>query len=106
MAMQTLTRQMPKEQHMMKILLASILVFSLALSGCTGMSTTQQRTLTGGAIGAAGGAAIGAMSGNTGLGAAIGGAAGLAGGFLYDQSQQYQNETYQRGCSHGQQQSE
>ena len=78
---------------MSKILPASILVFGLALSGCAGMSTTQQHTLTGSVIGAAGGAAIGAMSGNTGLGAAIGGAAGLAGGFLYDQAQQYQNET-------------
>lgn len=88
----------------MKILLASILIFSLALSGCAGMTTTQQRTLTGGAVGAAGGAAIGAMSGNAGLGAAIGGAAGLAGGYLYDQSQQHQNEIYQSGCSQGRQQ--
>jgi osmotically inducible lipoprotein OsmB len=85
---------------MMKITLAFVLVMSLALGGCAGMTTTQQHALTGAALGAAGGSAIGAMSGNAGLGAAIGGAAGLAGGYLYDQSLQHQDETYQRGCSH------
>ena len=90
----------------MRLLLASVLIISLALSGCAGMTTTQQRTLTGGALGAAGGAAIGAMSGNAGLGAAIGGAAGMAGGYLYDQSQKQQNEIYQRGCTHGRQQAQ
>lgn len=90
----------------MKIPVVFILIVSLAFGGCAGMTTTQRRTVTGGAIGAAGGAAIGAMSGNAGLGAAIGGAAGMAGGYLYDQSQKHQDEIYQRGCTHGRQQSQ
>ena len=35
---------------------------ALLLSGCAGMSDTQQRTLTGGAGGAAGGALIGVVA--------------------------------------------
>jgi hypothetical protein len=68
---------------MVKILMASVLVISLALGGCAGMTPTQQSTLSGGAMGAAGGAVIGAIGGNAALGAAVGGAAGLAGGYLY-----------------------
>ena len=34
------------------------------LSGCAGMSDTQQRALTGTGIGAAGGAVLGAIGGN------------------------------------------
>jgi osmotically inducible lipoprotein OsmB len=49
------------------------------------MSPTEQRVLSGGAIGAGSGALIGAAAGNAGAGAAIGGGAGLLGGFLYDQ---------------------
>jgi hypothetical protein len=58
---------------------------SLALLGttaCSNLSTTQQRTLTGGAIGAAAGAGIGFMAGAPGIGAAVGGAAGAAIGGL------------------------
>jgi hypothetical protein len=33
-------------------------------TGCVGMSTRQQRALSGGAIGAAGGAAFGALAGS------------------------------------------
>ena len=82
------------------------MVLAVLLSGCAGMSDTQQRTLTGGAGGAAGGAAIGALAGSAGLGAAIGGAAGLAGGYLYDQYKNSQNETYQRGVAAGRAQSQ
>lgn len=57
----------------------------LALTaGCTGMSTRQQRALSGGAIGAAGGAAIGAMAGSPTTGAIVGGAVGTATGALWD----------------------
>jgi osmotically inducible lipoprotein OsmB len=79
---------------------------AILLSGCAGMSDTQQRTLTGGAGGAAGGAAIGALAGSAGLGAAIGGAAGLAGGYLYDQYKKSEEETYQRGVAAGRAQSQ
>jgi hypothetical protein len=61
-------------------------LFALAIAGCAGMSYTQQRMLSGGAIGAGTGAAVGAMTGGSaGTGAAIGGAAGVVGGALVDQ---------------------
>lgn len=70
-------------------------VFALAVlaagsfaTGCANMTPTQQRALSGGAIGAATGAALGSLSGNAGSGAAIGGAAGAAGGYLYEKDQQ------------------
>ncbi|MGA7874940.1 MAG: YMGG-like glycine zipper-containing protein [Desulfoferrobacter sp.] len=73
-----------------KILLSKftiILVLLLMLLGCAGMNSTQQRTLSGGAMGAGAGAAIGAVSGGSPVtGAVIGGAAGAAGGYLYDKS--------------------
>jgi hypothetical protein len=56
----------------------------LVLTGCSGLSDTQQRALTGTGIGAAGGAVLGAIGGNAGLGAVAGAAAGLAGGLIYD----------------------
>ena len=71
------------------------------LSGCAGMTDTQQRTLTGGAGGAAGGALIGALAGNAGLGAAIGGATGLAGGYIWDQHKQAEQRAYQQGVAAG-----
>ena len=53
--------------------------------GCSSMSDTEKRTLTGGGIGAASGALIGQLATGRPLeGAAIGAAAGLAGGWLYD----------------------
>jgi osmotically inducible lipoprotein OsmB len=89
---------------MMKILLVLMLTISLALAGCAGMTSTQQRTLSGGAFGAAGGAVIGAIAGNAGMGAAIGGAAGLAGGFLYDQYRQSEERAFQQGYQAGKRQ--
>jgi osmotically inducible lipoprotein OsmB len=69
---------------MYKITITMILVIGLALGGCSGMSDTEQRTLSGAAIGAGAGTAIGAISGNTGLGAVVGTAVGAGGGYLYD----------------------
>jgi osmotically inducible lipoprotein OsmB len=58
-----------------------------SLSGCAGMTRTQQTTLSGGAIGAAGGAALGAITGgNAAVGAAVGGAAGALGGYIIGES--------------------
>jgi len=71
--------------------------FFIALAGCAGMSDTEQRTLSGGAIGAAGGALIGAMAGAPGWGAAIGGAAGLASGYLYDRHRKKIDAAYRQG---------
>ena len=70
---------------MKKITITFILVIGLALGGCSGMSDTEQRTLSGGAIGAGAGAVVGAAAGNAGLGAVVGAGAGVAGGYLYDQ---------------------
>ena len=67
---------------------AIFLVFTLAFTavGCSGMTKTQQTTLSGGAIGAAGGALLGAIAGNAAIGAAVGGGVGLLGGYLYGES--------------------
>lgn len=69
---------------MRKLVVLTLIICVLSL-GCSGMSDTAQRTLSGGAIGAASGAAIGAIAGDAATGAAIGGGAGVLGGFLYDQ---------------------
>ncbi len=60
---------------------------ALTLSACSGMSTREQRVLSGAGIGAGTGAAIGAATGGSATtGAVIGGAAGAAGGYIYDRS--------------------
>jgi len=69
----------------MKRTLALVLVVVLLVGSCSGMSNTQQRVLTGGAVGAGSGALIGWAAGCPGCGAAIGGGAGLMGGYIYDQ---------------------
>ena len=63
------------------------LIAILFSGGCSGMSHTEQRVLSGGAMGAAGGAIIGAAAGSAAIGAAVGGGAGLLGGLAYDQYQ-------------------
>jgi osmotically inducible lipoprotein OsmB len=66
---------MSKQKTINKILAVLLLVFILA--GCAGMSTTQQRTLSGGAIGAGAGVLIGGVAGGSpGVGAAVGAGAG------------------------------
>ena len=84
----------------MKVTIA-VLAGAIALSGCTGMSDTQQRALTGTAGGAAAGAAIGAMAGNAGLGAAIGAGAGLVGGLIYDRTKKNEQSAYDQGYAAG-----
>jgi len=66
-----------------KLVLACCLAVGLA--GCANMSSTEQRTLSGAAIGTAGGALIGELArGRPLTGAAIGAVAGTVGGWLYD----------------------
>ncbi len=61
---------------------AAVLVTALTL-GCAGLTPTQQRALSGGAIGAAGGTALSAIAGgNAAVGAVVGGAAGALTGTL------------------------
>lgn len=88
---------------MKKIAIMMILALSLSIVGCSGMSDTQQRTLSGGAMGAGAGALVGAISGEAMWGAAIGAAAGAAGGYLYDQNVKSKEKAYQDGYNAGKQ---
>ena len=72
---------------------------ALPLIACADMTPTQQRAVSGTAIGAGGGAIIGAMAGNAGLGAG----AGLLGGLLVDRSRQAQDTAFQQGLAAGRQ---
>jgi hypothetical protein len=60
----------------------------LLLAGCANMNHTEQRVLSGTAIGAGAGAAIGAVTGGLSIpaGAAIGAAAGAVTGVIIDQT--------------------
>jgi len=58
----------------------------LGLAGCSNMDDTQQRMVSGGAIGVVAGAAGTVVTGGcVACGMAIGGAVGTAGGYLIDQ---------------------
>ena len=74
----------------MKKVLILVMVATVTLGACSGMSYTEQRTLSGGAIGAGSGALIGWAAGNPAAGAAIGAGAGALGGYLYDQYEKSQ----------------
>lgn len=66
--------------------LLAMTVATLSLGACSNLNTTQQRTLSGGAIGAGTGAVVTAVSGGcVSCGAVVGGAVGAAGGLIYDQ---------------------
>ena len=59
---------------------------TLFLAACSGMTTTQQSTLSGGAIGAAAGAGIAAIAGgNAATGALVGGGLGAVTGYITGQ---------------------
>jgi uncharacterized protein YcfJ len=79
---------------MKKLSLIVILIISLALGGCAGMSDTEQRTLSGAAIGTAAGGIVGAIAGHTGIGLAVGAVAGTAGGYLYDHHKKAQQKAH------------
>ena len=60
-------------------------VMVLVLGGCSNLSDTQQRVLTGTGVGVASGAVITAITGGCiECGAAIGGAVGAAAGYVVD----------------------
>lgn len=60
----------------------------LSLSACSGMTETQQRTLSGAGIGAGVGVVGTAMTGGCiSCGAVIGGAVGAGTGYIYDKTQ-------------------
>lgn len=64
-----------------------VVAAAVLLGGCSGMSNTEQRVLSGTAIGAGGGTLIGWAAGGPLVGAAVGAGAGAVGGVLYDQYQ-------------------
>jgi len=72
----------------------------LTVAGCAGMSDTQQRTMSGAAIGTAVGVGVGAITGDWAW-AAGGAAVGAATGFLVDQQKQREDEAYRRGVESG-----
>ncbi len=92
----------PRFQVIVGLMLVALLVMPMAFMGCAGMSQTQQRTVSGGAMGAAGGALIGAMAGDAAWGAAIGGMVGATGGFLYGKHKESVNKAYHQGVQQGQ----
>ena len=78
---------------MNKTLLALPVCAALLLTGCSGMNTTQQRTLSGGAIGAAAGAGIALIADGNPVWGLIGGAAvGALGGYLYDKHETHKQQ--------------
>lgn len=90
----------------MKTTVAATLASLMLVAGCTGMSDTEQRTLTGTVGGAAAGATVGAIAGNAALGTGIGAAAGLAGGYLWDRHKKAEERAYEEGVAAGQQQAQ
>ena len=68
-------------------------LLTVSLFGCAGMTPKQQRTLSGGAIGAAGGAIItGIAGGNAAVGSTLGGAAGALTGYLLGEHDAHQHK--------------
>lgn len=74
------------------VVLAALVAVAAGTSGCAGMTSTQQRTLSGAAIGAAGGALIDGSSG-----ALIGAGVGAASGYLWDQHKKSEQRAYDQG---------
>ena len=71
----------------LRIVVAMALLIAM-VAGCSHMSTTQQRALSGGAIGAGSGAALSLLTGGSVLlGTAIGAGVGTVGGLVYDDVQ-------------------
>lgn len=68
----------------MKHFTVVFMIFALVSTfGCSGMSGTQQKTLSGGAIGAGGGAVLGAVTGGSPVvGAVVGGGVGALTGYI------------------------
>ena len=76
--------------HTQRIMVLAVVV---ALTGCAGMTETQQGTAKGAGIGAGVGAVVGALAGGTKgalIGAAVGGTAGAVGGNIWSKRMQEQ----------------
>jgi uncharacterized membrane protein YebE (DUF533 family) len=72
------------------------------MTGCSNMDTTQQRTLSGGAIGATAGAVGAAIFHSNPIWGAVGGAAvGAASGYVYDMYEKDKKAEYNKGYQAG-----
>jgi hypothetical protein len=72
-------------KHIAVVLLVLALVSTF---GCSGMTSTQQKTLSGAGIGAGGGAVLGAVSGGSPVvGAVVGSGIGAITGYILGESQ-------------------
>lgn len=76
---------------MMKIIYSTLMLGGLLLiTACSGMNDTQQRTVSGAAIGAGVGTVGTVMTGGcVTCGAAVGAAVGAGGGYIYDQTRKH-----------------
>lgn len=68
---------------MKKITATLIVLATLSMYGCAGMTNTEQKTLSGAGIGAGGGAILGAVTGGSPVvGAVVGGSVGAVTGYI------------------------
>lgn len=68
---------------MRQMMVVLIVLACVSMSGCAGMSRTQQKTLSGAGIGAGAGAVLGAVTGGSPVtGAVVGGGVGAATGYI------------------------
>ncbi|MEI8149921.1 MAG: hypothetical protein WCG53_05170 [Actinomycetes bacterium] len=82
--------------------IVAIAVAILGIAGCSNMSNTEQRTLSGAGIGAAAGAVGTAIFHGNPLWGAVGGAAvGAASGYVYDAYKKEQASQYNSGYNAG-----
>jgi uncharacterized lipoprotein NlpE involved in copper resistance len=80
----------------------AIMAATLAIVGCSNMSNTEQRTLSGAGIGAvAGGVGAAIFHGNPIWGAVGGAAVGAASGYVYDAYKKQQASEYNAGYNAG-----
>jgi uncharacterized membrane protein len=80
----------------------AITVVTLAIAGCSNMSNTEQRTMSGAGIGAAAGAVGTAIFHGNPIWGAVGGAAvGAASGYVYDAYKKEQASQYNSGYKAG-----
>ena len=80
----------------------AITATTLAIAGCSNMSNTEQRTLSGGAIGATAGAIGTAIFHGNPIWGAVGGAAvGAASGYIYDAYKKEEASQYDSGYKAG-----
>lgn len=85
--LQLFARQQQRGNEMKRISAGLLLLVLATMLGCSGMSNTQQKTLSGAGIGAGGGAVLGAITGGSPVtGAVVGGGVGAVTGYILGES--------------------